>query len=55
MNGYSQKFCKIVSRDLPLEIFITSDLNPFLANVPISYPIKTPKNERFSGVFRDYK
>ena len=30
-------------------------LNPFLANVPILYPLKTPENQRFSGVFRWYK
>ena len=31
------------------------DFNPFLANVPILYPLKTPENQRFSGVFRGYK
>ena len=30
-------------------------INPFLANVPILYPLKTPENQRFSGVFRAYK
>ena len=30
-------------------------LNPFLANVPILYPLKTPKNLWFCGVFRGYK
>ena len=29
--------------------------NPFLANVPILYPLKTPENQRFSGVFREHK
>ena len=29
--------------------------NPFLANVPILYPLKTPENQKFSGVFRGYK
>ena len=29
--------------------------NSFLANVPILYPLKTPENQRFSGVFREYK
>ena len=24
-------------------------LNPFLVNVPILYPLKTPENQRFSG------
>ena len=32
-----------------------SCFNPFLANVPILYPLKTPENQRFSGVFRGYK
>ena len=30
-------------------------INPFLANVPILYPLKTPENLWFSGVFRGYK
>ena len=29
--------------------------NPFLANVPISYSLKTPKNLWFSGIFRGNK
>ena len=30
-------------------------LNPFLHNVPILYPLKTPENLWFSGVFRGYE
>ena len=30
-------------------------INPFQANVPILYPLKTPENQRLSGVFRGYK
>ena len=30
-------------------------INPFLANFPILYPLKTPENLWFSGVFREYK
>ena len=30
-------------------------LNPFLANIPILYPLKTPENLWFSGVFRRYE
>ena len=30
-------------------------VNPFLANVPILYPLKTPENQRFSVVFKGYK
>ena len=29
--------------------------NPFLANIPILHPLKTPESQRFSGVFRGYK
>ena len=29
--------------------------NPFLADVPILYPLKTPENLWFSGVFEGYK
>ena len=34
---------------------IRSRLNPFLANGPILYPLKTPVNQRFSGILRRYK
>ena len=27
------------------------EINLFLANVPILYPVKTPENQSFSGVF----
>ena len=30
-------------------------INPFLVNVPILYPLKTPENLWFSGVFRGIK
>ena len=30
-------------------------LNPFLANVPVLYPLKTLENLWFFGVFRGYK
>ena len=30
-------------------------VSPFLTNVPISYPLKTPGKQRFSDVFRGYK
>ena len=30
-------------------------LNPFQANVPILYPLKTPENLWFSGVFSGVK
>ena len=31
------------------------DNNTLLAYVPIAYPLKTPKNVWFSGLFRGYK
>ena len=31
------------------------DINPFLTNIPILYPLKIPENQRFSGDFRGYK
>ena len=30
-------------------------MGPFLAIVPILYPLKTLENLRFSGIFRGYK
>ena len=32
-----------------------SRFNQLLANIPTSYPLKTPENVWFSGVFRGYK
>ena len=29
--------------------------NPFLAKVPILYPLKRPKNKKFSSVFKEHK
>ena len=34
---------------------LTLIINPILANVLILYPLKTPENQRFSGVFRGLK
>ena len=33
----------------------SSAINPILANVPILYSLKTLENQRFPGVFREYK
>ena len=33
----------------------TSNINPFLTNIPLLYPRKTSKNLRFSDVFREYR
>ena len=30
-------------------------LNPFQANVPFLYPLKTPENQMFFDVFRGYR
>ena len=55
----------ISSSDVTLKSFVTSfkqirsvfisNFNPFLANVPMSYPLKTPGIQMFSGAFRGYK
>ena len=31
-----------------------SNINPFSANVPLLYPLKTSENRRFSEVFRGF-
>ena len=50
--------------NMPNEVFfpfwcnkfsVTKLINPLHANVPILYPLKTPENLKFSGVFRGYK
>ena len=43
---------KIIISHLEFCFFI---INPFLANVPILHALKTPENQRFSGVFRGCK
>ena len=43
----SSQFSKAVTR--------RCNFNPFLANVPILYPMETPKNARFFGAFKGYK
>ena len=30
-------------------------INPFLVSAPILYPLKTARNQKISGVFREYK
>ena len=32
-----------------------SNINPFSANVPLLYPLKTSENRRFSDVFSGYR
>ena len=47
--------CNIVNKELYVLLFLLCmTINPFLANVPILYLLKTPEI-RFSGVFRGYK
>ena len=46
------RFCKnLYSKFLRYVV----EINPFLANIPILYSLKTPENQSFSGVFRGYK
>ena len=42
----------ILSHSMGLELV---HINPFLASVPILHPLKTPGNQKASGVFREYK
>ena len=35
--------------------YVNKRTNPFLLNVPILYPLKTPENQTFSGIFRGYE
>ena len=38
-----------------LQQCLANIINPFVAKVPILYPLKIPKNLQFSGVFKGYK
>ena len=37
------------------QISVDVSVDPFLANVPIIHPLKTPESLQFAGVFRRYK
>ena len=56
MKDFSFFFFVIAKVDFNLmfqgEIGKAVTINPFVTNVPISYPLKTPENFWFSGVFR---
>lgn len=45
----------ITYRFIERHIHAGMSINPFQANVPNLYPVKTPENSRFSSVFTDYK
>ena len=53
----SKKNYEESNRNHPTPLLLSPfvSINPFLANVPILYPLKTPENLWFSGVFRRYK
>ena len=54
LNTTLKPYIKEVNEDLhALKLKRILKFNPFLANVPILYPLKTPI--WFSGVFRGYK
>ena len=38
-----------------LSRIVEDPINPFFANFPILYSLKTTENQRFSGVFREYE
>ena len=43
------------SKLIDISTVCTLVFSPFLANIPILHPMKTPENQRFSGVFTGYK
>ena len=49
----NQNVCKTVQKFVIF--YIQQMFNPFLANVPFLYPLKTQENQKFSCVFRGYK
>ena len=44
-----------LTTQIPLTEIIVYFINLFLATFPILYPLKTPENQIFSGVFIEYK
>ena len=57
-NLCQMKIARAITHSVPLVSFYTpfkTSCNPFPTNFPISYPLKTSENQRFSGVFRGYK
>ena len=51
---FYRKICSGPCQTSVVELF-WKIINPFLANVPILYPLKIQENQRFSNVFRGYK
>ena len=53
---YYNRFFLCQKRLVSIGVFVMSlIIIPFLANVSVLYPLKTPENFCFSGVFREYK
>ena len=57
INYSLTKLLQLPGNYLPQVIIVLkiSVINPFMANVPVLYTLKTPENLWFSGVFREYK
>ena len=55
LPGYSNCPKPLFRLDKVLPKLAVCYFDLFLANVPILYPLKTPENQWFSGVFRGYK
>ena len=52
INSCQLVFFISVLRQCKNASFVALPIDLFLANIPILYPLKTPENQRFSGVFR---
>ena len=50
--AFSSKHTEVILWSIFTEAKVYNILNPFLAHVPILYPLKTPEYQRFSVVFR---
>ena len=57
MSGWFGKLDDVKTSQWEITFFLctTANVNPFLANIPIFYHLKTSEKFRFSGVFRGYK
>ena len=54
-TGLKQFALQLVEKLKFLELVLVSMVNPFLANIPILYPLKTSESLWFCGFFKGYK
>ena len=55
LKYFSTKYSFLISFWIVLRCNAMCFFNPLMANVSVLYPLKTPENLWFSGVFRGYK